>query len=1472
MNPIKFSLRYPAVTLILTAMVVTIGIHAFLKMQRTEDPTITIRTGLVAAIYPGATSEQVEKQVTKTLEKHIFKFPEVRKEKTYSTSRPGVVIINVELEDNVKNADVFWAKLRHEMNLLRATELPDGVMGPVVDSDFGDTAAMLIAVHGKRYGYRELRDFADKIHDEMRTVREVGKIVTYGTQSEEIWITSSLERMAQYFAEPRQVVNALRQRNVIQGAGRFDAEQSKVPMRTTGIFNTENEIRNVLVDVSRDGQPAYIKDFANVERRYQDPTFMVRYDGDPCLLISVEMQKGKNIVELGASLDNVFRRLKVLLPPDVQLDLVANQPGVVKERITRLSHEFLLAIISVVVVTIVLLPLRVALIAALAIPVTLCGTLGVMNALGIALHQVSIAGLIMVLGIVVDDAIVIADNYVELLDRKVPKVDAAWRCASDVLVPVLTATITIIASFLPLLILTGNVGEFIMALPITVAIALAVSFVVAVMLTPMLCRFFIKKGLHDHDAAEEHGKEKKSLLDRLQEQYGILINIFMKRKWLAFTLAGCAFAFGVILFIFVPQQFFPSAERNQFVIDVWMPQGTRIEATDAVMKRIEKALSSSKGVTHYATFVGQSSPRFYYNVNPQQPDGAYGQFIVNTASFEETSLLVKELRPALASVAPEAMVIVKELQQGSRMEAPIEVRISGDDIGELKRLGNKVEEILENVSFSQYVFRDYFNDSYMVDVNVNDELANRLGLTEASVSQTLSGAFDGAAVNTFWEGDRPVTIKLRLDPASRSNFADIGNTYLNSDLTRARVPLRAIATLAPEWQTSRIVRRNGVRTMTIRAYPKPGHYASKLLEEAIPKIKALELPAGYRIYYGGEKDNQEETFPQMLVALAISLVAIFLVLLVQFRTISEPLVIMASIPLTLLGAVSGLLITHNPFGFTAFMGMISLCGIVVRNGIILVDYCNERIAEGETLEQAARDAGARRLRPIFLTSMAAAVGVTPMILSGSSLWSPLASVIAFGLIFSMFFTLLVIPVLFVVVKSRSMKGLKPVASAATVEALALFGLAGQASAEQGKVSITLFQAVEMALKQNSVLKIGRLKVTENDQKIVSARSQYFPQLSNNTKYIALSDKQLVTIPAGSLGNVNGGPFPNNDVKLNQGRSSILYSETTLAQPTTQLLKIHEANQIARADRGIAEAELTKSANETVLAVHQLYYALLVAFKERDAAQASVRASQENLRESEEAVKAGNELDVAVTSARANLLQGRQALIAAENNISDVTSELNDLLGLPSDTILEVTDAGLPELTELTKDQSYEEARAKNGELLAARETLEKSQHAVKAAKYEYIPDVTIFAKYGYQDGAPFLDKNVGIFGVELTWNIFDWGRRKGDIGQRVAQQSQAKENLARIDKRIGIEIDKAYRKLDRSKQMVDVAREALSLCQENARLSENGLKAGTVTAAKRAETVAALRKAEMGELQASLEYRLARDELDRIRGVLASSR
>ncbi|MCE5333054.1 MAG: efflux RND transporter permease subunit [Desulfobacteraceae bacterium] len=1463
MTPVKASLRYPTVTLILAAMAVAVGLHAFRHMPRTEDPSITIRTGLVMALYPGATSEQVEKQVTKTLEKHIFKFPEIRREKTYSTSRPGLVFINVELEESVTNADVLWAKLRDEMNEIRSTELPEGVRGPIVNSDFGDTVAMLLAIHGERYGYRELRDYVDKIQDELRTIREVGKLATYGAQSEQIWITGDLKRLSQYFADPQRVVQALRQQNVIASSGHFEADRAKLPFRASGAFTTEEQIRNVLVDVSRTGQPVYIRDFAEVERRYQDPSFVVRYDGQPGLLLSVEMQKGKNIVELGGRIAEVFDRLKSLLPPDIKIDLIANQPEVVKNRITQLSHEFLLAILSVIMVTIILLPIRVAVIAALAIPITLCTTLGALDAIGITLHQVSIAALIMVLGIVVDDAIVIADNYVELLDRGFPRGEAAWRCVDEVIVPVLAATVTIIFSFLPLLILEGSVGEFIMALPITVTAALSISFIVAVMLTPIFCRFFIRKGLHEANGAKvAAGKKKFSILNLIQALYKVGIAFFMRHKALAMAMGVCAVFAGIVLFRFVPQQFFPSAERNQFVIDVWMGQGTRIEATDAVMRRIEGYMKGRKEIEHFASFVGQSAPRFYYNVNPQQPDGAYGQFIVNTHSEKQTPALVGELRKSLAVLAPEALVIVKELQQGEILEAPVEVRVAGEDMGELKRIGARIEGILLDVPFSEYVHHDYYNDSCMIDVNVDEELANRLGISNASVSKLVAGAFDGGPAGTFWEGDRPVAILLRLAQDSRSTFGNVRDAYVSSQVTRARVPLRAISTLEPEWQTSRIVRRNGVRALTVRSFVQSGHYASELLQAVRPRVEAIPLPSGYKIEFGGEKLNQDETFPRMMVALGISLAAIFLTLLIQFRTLPETLIVMSSIPLALPGAVIGLIITRNPFGFTAFMGLISLCGIVVRNGIILVDYINGKMREGHSLEQAATEAGERRLRPIFLTTMAAAVGVTPMILSGSSLWSPLASVIAIGLVFSMFITLLVVPVLFVLIKSRSGKS---GAAAAVALVAALLLAAAPAMAETKR--LTLPEAVGLALRGNTALKIARAKVSEKGQKVLSTSADYFPKLSNESSFLGVSDPQLVTIPSGALGNVPGlGPFPLENTSIKQSSSTFFVNNTMITQPLTQLFKIHDATGIARSDRKVAEAEARKAEDEVIFAVHQLYFGLLSARKMKEAAGAGLQASQEYLREAENAVRSKSLLEVGVTESRAAALQSRQALLAAEIQISDLNSEFSELLGLALDTELLPADLAPSECPLESRDYYLQRALSQNPELEAAKATVEKSRGGVSAAYDEYIPDVSLFASYAYQDGAPFVTSNVGTFGLMMSWNFWDWGKRRAVVGERKAQLTQAEENLRRVKDRITVDLDKAYRKIERTKSMVDVAREALALRREMLRLSTNQLKASTTSYAKHAEAAAAAKKAEVDELQARLGYELARAEVDRIAG------
>ena len=1449
MNLVKASLKYPAVAIFMALLMLTIGLHAFFTMPKTEDPSITIRTGLVMASYPGATTEEVEKQVTKVLEKHIFKYQEVYKSKTYSTSRPGIAIINVELEDNVKDADLFWAKLRHEMNEASHTELPKGVRGVMVVSDFGDTVAMLLAVHGENYTYAQLKDYAERIEDEMRTVREVGKLALYGDKEEQIQITGDLKRMAQFSVTPSGMIQTVQAQNVTGGAGTLDTDTTSVPVKTTGEYTSLDAIRNTLINVSQTGQPLYVRDIADVTRTYEDSDFKVRYDGKQSIIISVEMQKGNNIVQLGESLSGVFTKLNNILPPDIKLDMIADQPQVVSDRMESLTHEFLLAITSVIIVTIILLPIRVAVIAALAIPVTLLSTLAVMNFFGIELHQVSIASLILVLGIVVDDAIVIADNFVDLLDRKVTGEEVGWRAVGEVLIPVLTATVTIICAFLPMLILTGSVGEFIRALPLTVTIALSTSFIVATLLTPIICRFFIKKGLHSET------KEKKfSLLDFLQTAYGHNMKFFMKYKTLAIGIGILSFVCGLYLYMHIPQEFFPSAERNQFTIDVWMPQGTKTDSTDSTVARIENTLKDTKGVLHYASFIGQSAPRFYYNVNPQQPDTAYAQIIVNTQSVEATKKLVGSLSSRLGKEIPEAIVLVKELQQGQQMEAPIEVRISGYDVPTLKKAADDVMTIMREVPYSRNIYTNYFNDSGMVDVKVNNELANRLGITNYGVSGTLDAALDGQTISIYHEGDRSIPIIFRLPEDKRKNFSDIEDSYVASSVTGKGIAVKAFADIKPQWQTSRLVRRNGVRTITVNAFIKKGHYASAMLNEIRPEIEKLDLPEGYTVSYGGENSNQEETMPMMIKALGISLLAIFIVLLVQFRNFSEPLIVMSSIPLSILGAMAGLYITGNPFGFTAFMGVISLSGIVVRNSIILVDYIKEKIAEGHPIELAAMEAGQRRLRPIFLTTMAAAVGVIPMILSGSTLWSPLASVMAVGLIFSMFFTLLVVPVLYVIVMGRRVKG-----TAAAVLALFLFASAAHAET----VNMTIEQALSAAMDNSRVIKIAQARIDEAEGKVTGAKADYFPQVKISGSYSDTLQDNLAVIPAGDLGSVAGFSLPSSDYDIKtSGGTAMAYG--IIAQPLTQLLRIKENVGAAKADRKISEADMKKAQDEIAYAVKSLYYGLLIARAQEDAAQAAQRAAQLAVKEAQDGVSSGSVLEVSVIEAKAALLQSRQNLMAAQNSYENYNADLNTLTGQPAGTIIIPAEIPSDSAEALTRQQYIEKASVSNTDIISAKQTLEKALHGQKAAVYEYIPDVTLFAAEIYTDGVSYLNDNITVVGLKLDWNILDWGKKKGNRISRDSQAAQASQNLLRVREQTETDVIKTFNSIKQTAQMKDVANEALELYKEQLRINSDRYAAGVISEAAYAKAQAAVKKALADNLSAKLDHLLAIDRMEKL--------
>ncbi len=1013
MNPIKASLRHSQVTFLLVALAALAGLHALFTMPRREDPLITIRNGLVSAAYPGATSEQVEKQVTRQIENLLFEYAEVDRSDTYSTTYAATVVVNVALQDWVKDTDQFWSKVTLALDTLRVTQLPPGVRGPVVNSDFGDVVAILLAVQGDRYGYRDLSNFLDEIQDAMQGLSTVSKIDRIGEQNEQIYLTGSTQVLSQYGVTPDQVVQVLQSMNTIAGAGAFEADMAEVPLVPDALYQTEEQIRRQIIGAAPTGQPILLGDLARVQRRYEEPSYVVRVNGAPAVLLSLQMQQGNNIVDFGHAIDGRLEELRDQLPPDLQVTRIVNQPEVVVEAVNEFLREFGIAIASVILVTIILLPIRVAAIAATAIPITIAVTFAVLNGLGIELQQVSLAGLIVVLGMVVDDAIIIADNYVQKLDEGLSSEEAAWRAPSELASPALTATITIIASFVPLAFLPGSTGEFIRALPITVAVALSTSYAVAMLVTPRLCLTFIKKGLKA-SGVEESARFKPLRLMEAGYRHGIAIAD--RHRASTIVLGIVAVLAGGWMFRHVKPEFFPAADRAQFAISVWLPQGSRFTTTDAAVRRIEVALAEDPEVTSYASFVGGGAPRFYYAFNPYQRGLNVAQMIVNTRSVGATPRVLSRLRTELPALTPEAQVVARALQQGQPVLSPIEVRISGDDIPILKRFGDDVVRILETTEGSALVHTDYREDAYSLAIAIDPDVANRVGLTNVGIAQKLAGSFLGAPVSTYWEGHRAIDIVLRLDPESRRSFEDVADIFLTSPVTGAKVPLRQVATIGPVWETGRIVRRAGVRTLTVGSWMKEDVLSQQVVDRIEPAIAGLDLPVGYSIAWGGEYDNRKTAFQNLTAALGVGLLLILVIIMFEFRRLIDTTVVMLSIPLALFGAMFGLLLTSNPFSFTAFVGLVSLAGITVRNAIILIDYVREKREEGESVERAALDAGERRLRPIFLTTMAAAAGLTPMMLSGSALWSPMAAVIAFGLLFAMAFTLVVVPILYILVE------------------------------------------------------------------------------------------------------------------------------------------------------------------------------------------------------------------------------------------------------------------------------------------------------------------------------------------------------------------------------------------------------------------------------------------------------------------------
>lgn len=1017
---VEWAMHYRQIVILLTCCLMAFGVYGLAEMKKNEFPDFTIRQGIVAAVCPGYTAAEVEEQVTKPLEDYIFSYKEVKKAKTHSTSKDGMVIIQVQLNDELDNKDEFWSKFKHGINGFKA-QLPSGVLAVEVMDDFGDTSALLITMESDDKTYRELKDYMDNLKDRLRRIETVGRMTVSGMQQEQISVYLDNTRLSHYGLSDKTLAMTLFTKGFATTAGRVKDGEYISPLYVSRSMNTLRDVQEMIVLSTPDGQNVRLKDVARVVREYPVADSYITNNGRKCLLLSVEMKKGKNIVQMGEAVKAELDSFAETLPDDVGIFKITDQSQVVADSVSTFIHELIIAICAVVLVVMLLLPMRVALVAASTIPVSIFVSLGLFYAFGIELNTVTLAALIVTLGMIVDNSIVIIDSYLEMISEGMSRWHASIKSATHFFKSIFSATLAISITFFPFLFtMTGMTKDFLASFPWAVTLILMISLLVAELIVPFMQFFFIRKPAEQKNT--DDGKRRFSFLGMLQGGYDRLLRWCFAHPYIILCTGAMSVVVGIYMMGLLPQRLLPTAERNQFAVEIYLPTGTAVEKTALVADSLEHLLRRDSRVVSVASFKGCGSPRFQNSYAPQQGGTNFAQFIVNTTDNDATVALLDECTPRCRGMFPEAVVRFKQLGY-SEATNPIEVRLSGTDLALLQSEAERIAAMLRTMPQLNLV-RTNFNESLAATrITLDEDQSTRLGISNAALESTLALRYgSGVPVGTVWEGDYDISVVLKSNRSDRADVADVKDELLPVAGGIANVPLRQVAKVKPSWENGQIVRRNGVRTITVTAETERGVNTMQATAQVQQMMAEHPVADGVTLSYGGELEENEEQMPNIMAGLVIAVVIIFFILVFHFKRIATATLLLVCLSLCLLGTAVGILIQGVDFGITCVLGIVSLMGILVRNGIIMIDYAEElRRNERMCVRDAIYHSAQRRMRPIFLTSAAAAMGVIPMILGGSGLWMPMGTVIFYGTLITMLFILTVIPVAYWKVLAGSTK-------------------------------------------------------------------------------------------------------------------------------------------------------------------------------------------------------------------------------------------------------------------------------------------------------------------------------------------------------------------------------------------------------------------------------------------------------------------
>ncbi len=1009
-NLSEWALRNRQIVLFLMLLLAIVGALSYTKLGQSEDPPFTFKAMVIRTVWPGATAEEVSRQVTERIEKKLMETGDY--EKIVSFSRPGESQVTFAARDSMHSAQIpeLWYQLRKKIGDIRHT-LPPDVQGPFFNDEFGTTFGNIYALTGEGFDYAVLKDYADRIQIQLQRVKDVGKVELIGLQDEKIWIELSNVKLATLGLPLAAVQQALEEQNTVSTAGFFETGSERLQLRVSGNFQTVEEIRSFPIRVG--DRTFRISDLADVRRGFNDPPApRMRFMGEDAIGLAVAMKQGGDILVLGKALEVDFARIQNTLPAGMQLHKVSDQPAAVKTGVGEFVQVLVEALTIVLLVSFFSLGLRTGMVVALAIPLVLAMTFAAMYYLGIGLHKISLGALVLALGLLVDDAIIAVEMMAIKMEQGYDRIKAASFAWTSTAFPMLTGTLITAAGFLPIATAQSGTGEYTRSIFQVVTLALVASWVAAVVFVPYLGEKLLP------DLAKIHAA-KHGTTDGQTDPYGTpfyqrvrrMVEWCVRRRKTVILLTVLLFVGSVVLFRFVPQQFFPASGRLELMVDLKLQEGASLSNTAEQVKRLEALLKDHAGIDNYVAYVGTGSPRFYLPLDQQLPASSFAQFVVLAKTIEDREPLRSWLIATLNEQFPTLRSRVTRLENGPPVGYPVQFRVTGEHIEEVRALARKVATKVRENPYVVNVHLDWEEPSKVVYLNVDQDRARALGVSTTHLASFLRSSLTGSSVSQYREDNELIEILLRGTVHERTELSLLPSLAVPTDNGKS-VALSQIATLEYGFEEGVIWHRNRLPSVTVRADIYGKEQPATLVHQIFPTLEPIraELPDGYLLEVGGTVEDSARGQKSVNAGVPLFIVVVLTLLMLQLRSFSRTAMVFLTAPLGLIGVTLFLLVFRQPFGFVAMLGTIALSGMIMRNSVILVDQIEQDIKAGLAPWQAIIEATVRRFRPIVLTALAAVLAMIP--LSRSLFFGPMAVAIMGGLIVATALTLLFLPALY----------------------------------------------------------------------------------------------------------------------------------------------------------------------------------------------------------------------------------------------------------------------------------------------------------------------------------------------------------------------------------------------------------------------------------------------------------------------------